>query len=344
MNLLKRKIKVSCPGWDSNEPTRYFSQPYSFLEGLEWTYHVLINPPRSHCPIEEFVPDNSLINTITPRIRLGFIGDIMILDGIDLRIGEDIRTFFSDADFLVGNFEGTIVTGHHKHVFMAQAHTEEILNVLANLYPPERTILSCANNHSGDYGWRDFCSSYQLIQDYGFFTMGRRDEPSIVIDGKVNIASCTSWSNQKCKFVATTDEADRYFIDDAAFNILYPHWGYEMQLTPRHQQVQQGRELLSKWDMIIGHHSHCPQPILLHEYNRRQKLMAYSLGNFCSSRATENRQIGIALKVELGPDKSGIWAVGKVQWEFISIRPFSEHSAELIICSEQDRRTVMPND
>src|SRR5690606_22576577 len=109
-----------------------------------------------------------VINTVMPRIKLGFIGDIMILEGMDLRIGEDIRRFFSDTDFLVGNFEGTIVTGHRKQVFMAQAHTEEILDHLSKLFPPERTVLSCANNHTGDYGWDGFCESYRRLQDYGF--------------------------------------------------------------------------------------------------------------------------------------------------------------------------------
>ncbi|MDV3240634.1 MAG: CapA family protein [Methylocaldum sp.] len=317
MDLLKRKVAVRCPGWDNDKPTRYFSQPYSLVEGLEWIYHVLINPPRSHGPFEEFVPDNSVINTVMPRIKLGFIGDIMILEGMDLRIGEDIRRFFSDTDFLVGNFEGTIVTGHRKQVFMAQAHTEEILDHLSKLFPPERTVLSCANNHTGDYGWDGFCESYRRLQDYGFITVGRRDEPSVLIDGKVNIVGCTRWSNQKCEFVATIDEVDDYFAGDAEFNILYPHWGYEMQLRPKYHQVLHGRRLLNMWDMIIGHHSHCPQPVELCETNRNTRLLAYSLGNFCSSENRGDTPIGIILKADIGPDSNGVWGVGRMNWEFI---------------------------
>jgi hypothetical protein len=317
MNLVKRKIKVSCPDWDSNGPTRRFSQPYSALEGLEWIYHVMVNPPRSHCPIEEFVPDNSLINVIAPQVKLGFIGDIMVLDGMELSIGEDIRLFFADTDYLVGNFEGTIVTGSPKPVFMAQAHTGEILDILAGLFPPERTLLSCANNHAGDYGWDEFCASYQQLQDHGFITLGRRDEPSVLIDGKVNIAACTSWSNQKCKFVAVTDEANKGFLDNAEFNILYPHWGYEMQMRPKDKQIQQGRKLLATWDMLIGHHAHCPQPVSVYESHQHKNLLAYSLGNFCSSENTGGTPIGMILKVEIGPDSDGIWAVGRINWELI---------------------------
>jgi hypothetical protein len=336
MQISKRKLEIKEDGWNHTFPNVYFSQPYGLLDGMEWVYNVLISPPSNHCCIKEFIPNNTHLNQIIPKIKIGFIGDIMKLNGIDLKISENIKFFFDDVDFLVGNFEGTIVKNSSKSVFMAQAHSENILETLAGLCPPNRFILSCANNHTGDYGWTDFNSSYQIIQEYGFITMGRRDEPSIVIDGKINIASCTSWSNQKCKFVATTEEAGQYFIDDVAFNILYPHWGYEMQLTPKSHQVQQGRELLSKWDMLIGHHSHCPQPIVLQENNLRRKLMAYSLGNFCSNNASAGRQSGMILKVELGPDKSGLWAAGKIQWEFISIKPLNDRSVELDICPIHD--------
>ncbi|PKM38064.1 MAG: hypothetical protein CVV06_02535 [Gammaproteobacteria bacterium HGW-Gammaproteobacteria-10] len=335
MQLLKHKLEVNEDGWDHEIPTTYFSQPYGFIDCMEWVYNVLINPPVNYCCYKKSDFNNTNINQIIPQIRIGFIGDIMKLNGVEFIISENIKSFFSDTDLLIGNFEGTILRDSCKPVFMGQVHAESILEILSGFFPPSRTVLSCANNHSGDYGWTGFCSSYQLIQDYGFITIGRRDEPSIVIDGKVNIVSCTSWSNQKCNFVATIDEADRYFLDDAAFNILYPHWGYEMQLNPKLRQVQQGRELLSKWDMVIGHHSHCPQPIVLHENNLRQKLMAYSLGNFCNNKAIQGRQIGIILKVELGPDQSGAWAAGRVQWEFISISPLNDRSVELSISFRQ---------
>jgi hypothetical protein len=334
MKLLKPKVEVNCSGWDSHEPTRYFSQPYSLFEGMEWIYHVLINPPKSHCGVQEFVPDNSSLNSIVPRIKLGFIGDIMILDGMRLEIGQDIRRFFSDADFLIGNFEGTIVKDCRKPVFMAQAHSEEILDALADLFPPERTILSCANNHAGDYGWNGFSASYRLLQDRGFITVGRRDEPSVLIDGKVNIAGCTSWSNQKCKFVALTKEADRYFLDRAEFNILYPHWGYEMQLRPKSRQVREGRNLLRKWNMVIGHHTHCPQPAVAIEFIRHKRLLAYSLGNFCSAERTEDIPIGIVLKVDIGPDIEGVWAAGGVNWEFL----YASHSRERCVVLGTRRR------
>lgn len=329
MRLYKNKSQVVEDGWNDEQPTTYFSQPYGFVDSMEWIYNVMIRPSKACYNPSEYVHNNSEVNQITPRLRLAFIGDIMVLGETHLEFGDDVKNFFLDVDFLVANFEGTIVTRGSKPVFMAQAHADNILRILGDFFPPKKTILSCANNHSGDYGWSSYRASYQRLQDHGFLTIGRRDEPSIVIDGNVNIAACTSWSNQKCRFVAMTDEADRYFFDDAKFNILYPHWGYEMQLHPKPCQVRQGRELLTKWNMIVGHHSHCPQPIAAYQISQQQRLLAYSLGNFCEAISKPHSHIGLILKVELGPDHRGVWAAGKIQWEIIAIQPASERCVEL---------------
>ena len=103
-------------------------------------------------------------------------------------------------------------------------------------------------------------------------------------------------------------EADR----DSAFKILYPHWGYEMQLYPNPEQIAFGKELLSKWDMIVGHHSHCPQPISRYA----DKSLAYSLGDFSCSFIREQFHYGMCVEVEVGPNTQGIWQTGWVEWKF----------------------------
>lgn len=331
MTISKPRIEVEVPGWNHEKPTTYFSQPYGILGGLEWIYHVLVNPPKKPLPPSEFIPAASVMHAITPKLRLGFIGDLMMTPGMDLLIREEIKGFFSDVDYLVGNFEGTLVAGPGKRVFMAQVHEETLLDSLADLFPPGRTILSCANNHSGDFGWKGFSASYRRIEDRGFITMGRRDEGAVLIGGKVNIAACTRWSNQKCDFVAVTEEAGKYFSGQAEFNILYPHWGYEMQLRPKPHQVREAETLLRTWDMMIGHHSHCPQPIVAVEGGRQKKLLAYSLGNFCSPPDGGKVPIGMILKVELGPDETGRWAAGRVDWQPLTARNLGRRGVEIAI-------------
>src|SRR5205823_4699627 len=137
-------------------------------------------------------------------------------------------------------------------------------------FPPERTILSCSNNHSGDYGWNHFRNSYDMLADYGFVPIGRKDEPSVVLQGSVSITTATSWLNQRCLYVARMEEAGSHYDPQASFNILYPCWGHELRLHPGPNQIHSGMDLLRCWDMVIGYHSHCPQPVTAIETDRNR--------------------------------------------------------------------------
>ena len=59
-------------------------------------------------------------------------------------------------------------------------------------------------------------------------------------------------------------------------NIFYPHWGYDLELYPRTSTIKKGRELLTYFDAIIGHHTHAPQPITSVSINDKEpiKLLA----------------------------------------------------------------------
>jgi hypothetical protein len=330
MAITVHEHAVSDLGWNTDRPTNYFSQPYSALEAMAWIYRVLISPPRHYLPTEDTIPSGSVANLIVnPIMKLGFVGDIMVIKDIDFVINKDVKSFFYDVDVMIGNFEGIVLTQPRKHVFMAQQHSERVLSILRDFFPPAKTILACANNHSGDYGWSGFKLSRQRIQDFGFTTIGSRDQPAALINEKVNIAACTKWSNQDCNFVATLEESNKYFLEFGAFNILYPHWGYEMQLLPKTPQRLYGEQLINIWDAVIGHHSHCPQPISLFTKGSLKKMMAYSLGNFISTDYIKTLPVGIILKFEIGECLHGGWGVGRIDWELIWINERSKTSLEL---------------
>jgi hypothetical protein len=317
--ILKTPTPVVEKRWDRETPIRAYSTPYTFSEILFWIWNNIFGPSSKNQELTKFIPSKISLNPISPKLRIGFLGDIMKLNQRDVSIGADMRRFFSDADFLVGNFEG-VIGNNAKQALIAQCHSEKILTILAGFFPPTRTILSCANNHACDYGWKNFSHSYHLLQDYGFHTIGRADEPSLLIDGKISISSCTSWSNQRCTYVSRCERIEDYYNREAEFNILYPHWGYEMQLYPDLSQVRLARELCTKWDMVVGHHSHCPQPVTTENVNNRRKLIAYSLGNFMCSLHLKKYMSGLVLKVDLGPGDDGRWLAGEIQWSFTSIR------------------------
>ena len=141
----------------------------------------------------------------------------------------------------------------------------------------------------------------------------RRSEPNRPQEAHINVANVTRWSNQPCTYLAGFDDIDAAY-NPAVFNVLSPHWGYEMQMYPDPAQIEEGRSLLENWDMIVGHHTHAPQVVTAYQTNDARKLLAYSLGDFCTYLRNAKYHHGIVLRAEVGPDKEGNWKVGRVEW------------------------------
>lgn len=308
------------PEWARDVPRKKIGIPYTFGELMSWLKNNAIGPSKKFKNLTDFIPQKSTQNAITPKIKLGFLGDIMQMFKKELSIDPNLKGFFKDCDFLIGNFEGTLVAEDYagKKVWMRQTHSEKILSALETLFPPSKFVLANANNHAGDYGWSTFNKSYERLKDRSFLPIGRRDEPSIKLNDEVNVTTCTKWTNQpKTPYIIYLDEI--VINPDAKFNILFPHWGYEMQLYPNSAQIELGEQLLEKWDLIVGHHSHCPQPITSYEMNEGNKVLAYSLGDFCTGLKMKKYHHGMVVKAEIGPGKDGAWKTGAVEWKFTRV-------------------------
>jgi hypothetical protein len=325
--------KMMNKSWASETRRRRFAFPYTFKERMDYVINNLFGPSKKYSNLTKFIPQTIQLNQIEPTIKVGFIGDIMRLGDKYLEFSENLRSFFSDIDYLVGNFEGTISSA--KRLFLAQNHSKRILSSLGALFPPDKTVLACSNNHSGDFGWNEFNKSYQLLKDYGFIVLGRKDEPGVILDEMINIVNVTEISNQECLYVANIDDILASY-KPKLFNILYPHWGYEVQLYPHPGQVTHGQNLLKKWDMIIGHHSHCPQPIHVYQLDNTNKLIAYSLGDFCFKYKIRKYLYGIALKADIGIGLQKQWQVGQVEWKFTVTNHLNDESCRVELIDECD--------
>jgi poly-gamma-glutamate capsule biosynthesis protein CapA/YwtB (metallophosphatase superfamily) len=80
--------------------------------------------------------------------------------------------------------------------------------------------------------------------------------------------------------------------------------------------------------MVVGHHSHCPQPVTASDGGANCKLIAYSLGNFMFGANLSQYVRGLALKVRIGPGRDG-WRIGEVDWRFIRVRFVSRSRARV---------------
>jgi len=295
---------------------RGFSQPYSAPELFACLWNNVFGPSRRYAGTVRWLPNSVTLNQVQPRVKLAFVGDILPFPGRQINIDERLRTLLHGSDYVVANFEGTILTSRTRPVLAGQRHARDVIRILSQLQHPERVLLACSNNHSGDYGRVRFEESCRILNDGGFRMFGLREAPSIRVAGAISITGATRWTNQPCDYVARFEHLAPRPETDARFNILYPHWGYEMQLYPNPPQVATAHRLMEEWDMVVGHHSHCPQPVTTVDTACGRKLLAYSLGDLLYRYRVDKYLHGIVLAVEIGPDASGRWAAGQVQWLF----------------------------
>ncbi|TFG16860.1 MAG: hypothetical protein EU533_08690 [Promethearchaeota archaeon] len=286
---------------------------------MKWFLTHTFGPSKRFKKKTSFIPKNIKLNDITPTFKIGFVGDIMKMYGYSLEFHESVFDFFEEVELIVGNLEG-IITLQPAFV-TAQRHNIEIMEQLKTIKDPEQWLLCLSNNHSGDFGFADFIFHLNRLHWEGFNVFGRKDIPNFLYRNTLNFTSGTMWLNQsQTSFVTRFEDVDDYFIDNPnIFNILYPHWHYEYELYPRPSIINDCKKALEGWDLIVGHHPHVVQPITKYNINGIEKLIAYSMGNFCSGLDRRAHEFGAIMKCEIGPLKSNpeLFAIGTVEWQFV---------------------------
>lgn len=301
---------------------KLFGTPYDFREEMGWLWRNVMGPKTlNSCGIRP-LPQHSELNQIQTRMTLCFIGDIMDMRRYRLVIGADLREFARPCDFLIGNFEATI-TRVRKPRLAAQRQDSSVLDSLADLFSPHRTAFSLANNHTGDFPADILRCSISLMKQKGFHVFGLRQNVSIDFQGQARIAAASLWSNIPFPDMIPFKSLDQQVLP-AVFNVAYPHWGFELEHFPRSSTVQEGMRLLNHYDAVIGHHSHVPQPVMSHRVGDGVKLIAFSLGDFCTGLMSRNYRHGIVCKMAIGPGVDGRWKIGAVEWRYTEVKPVAD--------------------
>ncbi len=93
--------------------------------------------------------------------------------------------------------------------------------------------------------------------------------------------------------------------------IVSVHWGVENTHTPNEEQTSLAQFLADAGvDVILGHHSHCLQPIVwLERPDGKRTLCIYSLGNLLSGMERPLNQVGGLLTFTIAGDGEGGLAV-----------------------------------
>jgi poly-gamma-glutamate capsule biosynthesis protein CapA/YwtB (metallophosphatase superfamily) len=255
-------------------------------------------------------------------MTLCFIGDIMDMRHNRLIIGADLKEFARPCNFLIGNFEATITVAR-KTRLAAQRQDPAILDALADFFPPSRTALSVANNHAGDFSADIWHRSIALMEQRGFQVFGLNRSICVDFMEQARIVAASQWSNLPAADMVSYESLDQYALP-AALNIAYPHWGYELERFPRPETVREGICLAQHYDAVIGHHSHVPQLLMTRQIGANFKLIAFSLGDFCSGLNMKKYRYGIICKMEIGPGDDGVWKIGAVEWRYTEVTPIAD--------------------
>jgi hypothetical protein len=321
----------------------YHFGPYTFPQMLGWVWRNLTGPSRSNPANVIFAERTATWNDISHEITLGVGGDVMMMFGKELLLDEVFQQFFSDCDYLLLNMEGVITDRPKKGP--DQKHTPEIIPTLESLFPATNTFLSLANNHSADFGLKECLKSKQLFEQFGFRCFGLKDSPYVDLHPGLRVVAATQWSNRPDNGLLSWLDADLATLRRKdCFNLLFPHWSYEMQCYPPNWSVHQMHSWLGIFDGVVGHHSHTPQPFSMYNMNGINKLAGYSLGDFCFGLgykqwpSLKHYPYGIVAKFSIGRLNKNPqhWAVGEVSWSFTDCsvirRPGTDIRFILSIC------------
>ncbi len=199
-------------------------------------------------------------------------------------------------------------------------------------------IFNTANNHIMDRGYNGLMDTLDSVRALGLKTFGtaksweERERPFIVeVNGiKLGLISYTYNING-----VTVPAGHEYAINHienfhtiepikadiektrsagADLIALYLHMGEEYLHEPTPRQKEIVRELTAAGaDMIIGTHTHVPQPlewirVELPDGSVRRSLVIYTLGNFCTNQhlttgvPTDLTRYGLLTRIKLGKD------------------------------------------
>jgi hypothetical protein len=315
--------------WRREWKIQKISRPYNIKDFLRVVLLNLTKISKKNPLGVDFVENKFQVNSGEANLRIGFLGDLMPMYKYSWALGDGVKDLFKDIDYLVCNFEGLLEgLEDGKSVLLSQNHNRQILNSLKEILPADKIILSVANNHSADYGYEYFKSNIKALKEEGFNVIGARDAGGILLPEGINIVGATQWSNQHHGYLNFLEFAKDSRVDEK-LNILYPHWGFELELYPRKEFYSLAMEKLKDWDTIIGHHSHIPGPVTIDSSQSTKKVLAYSLGDSATGLFRRRYRHGIALTLDIETSKSTKAKIISGEWIFTQLRKTDSTSYDL---------------
>lgn len=279
-------------------------------------------------PLDIEMPDK-VINIVS-------IGDVLCETGIleDAYDSEtetyDFETMFkgvrkhvSNADLTLASVETNFVDGEN---YSGRLKYNAPLSLLGELKDMGVDVISNATNHSLDFGFSGIVSTINNIQKLGMDNIGtnkNEEEASKVlikdIKGiKIAFLSYTYGITSDKKNLEESPEYGLNLInrdkiaadikkskeEGADFTFLLMHWGEVEESKQNEEQKDLANFLFENGaDFIFGTHPASIQPMEVRLNDKGNSVfIAYSVGNFISSREYKNSNIEMILNIEITKD------------------------------------------
>ena len=224
------------------------------------------------------------------RFLLTFVGDCTLGSnpvnynaglGFIKTVGEDyaypfanVAAYFENDDFTMVNLEGALCDEGSPVV---KTHTFRGPTSYVNILTENSVeAVTLANNHTEDYGETGYRTTLQTLDTAGVPYVERDSSLLFTTESGLTIGVYAA------VYYAIDVEDMRQEIaqlrqDGAEIVVFAPHWGYEHNFRPHHEQIEVGHAAIDAGaDIVYGSHPHVLQPI--EEYNGG--IIYYSLGNF----------------------------------------------------------------
>jgi len=270
------------------------------------------------------------------NITMSVIGDIMCHDSQykDAYVSStgsydfsyvftDIQKYLQVADVAVGNLETTFAGKSAGYSNYPNFNTPEQLAY--NLKTLGLDVLSTANNHSLDKGYKGLVSTLDFLDDAGLAHTGTyrtaEEQNQVLIQNVKGISMAFLSFTYGTNGIPVPSGKD-YCINLIDENLIinqinlakaqnpdmicvFMHWGVEYQ-TKQNKTQEKLADLLFKndVDVILGGHPHVLQPmekrqITLEDGTTKDGFIIYSLGNFISGQNKLPRQSSAILNLSI---------------------------------------------
>ncbi|NLY45520.1 MAG: CapA family protein [Tissierella sp.] len=258
-----------------------------------------------------------------PQIKSANIGG----DEYDFSpVFKHVRKYIQDADLALGNYE-TVTVGDRAYSGFPRFNSP--LETIKGLEDAGFDILSTANNHSLDQGKTGIISTIDAIKGQGLKHTGTnkdKDVEPLIVDVKgikIGVLSYTYGLNGLDSLLTAEElsyminlideekiqkEIDLLKNRDVDIILSYIHWGHEYHHQPSDDQINLGRNLV-EWgvNIVLGSHPHVVQKSEVIEFNGKDHLIIYSMGNFLSNQSeitmgNSYTEDGVMVKINIEKD------------------------------------------